>query len=193
MTSSIRSLRILSYLAAAAVAASGFAPTASAQAGLQSNVITAALKATRVPSLTLTLNSGGNPTIANLTDGTTNDFGAINVTAAWDLNPATAASVRLIGWFADPTQALVNGTDKIASSLVSGKVGTGGTFSAFTSSAVGGVGVAGASNQLYSVAITGANKKTSRTDDLFIRIDLSAATTVPGDYTGTLNLRAVTQ
>lgn len=193
MISFTRSLRNVAYVAASAAAITGFASTASAQAGLQSNVITAALTATRVPSLSLTLNSGANPTIASLTDGTTNDFGAVNVTAAWDLNPGTTASVRLIGWFADPTQALVNGTDKIASSLVSGKVGTGGTFSAFTSNAVGGVGVAGASNQFYSVAITGANKKTSRTDDLFIRIDLTSAITVPGDYTGTLNLRAVTQ
>jgi hypothetical protein len=172
---------------------------ASAQAGLTSNTENVSLSAVKSSSLTVTVNSGGSQSIASITDGTTNDFpSSVNITTAWDINP-TAASVTLVGYFATPASALTNGTFNIASSLVKGKVTTAGapgaptSFTAFTNNAVGGVGAAGGSLTLFSETITGANKKSNRTIDLSLQLDLTGQTTTPGTYTGTLNLRAVTQ
>ena len=172
---------------------------ASAQAGLTSNTGTVTLNATKSPSLTVTVNSGANYSISSITDGTTNDFPvAVNITTAWDVNPS-AASVTLVGYFTTPTAALTNGTFNIPSSSVKGKVTTAGisgapaAFTAFTNNGVGGVGTAGGSLTLLAEAITGANKSASRTFDLALQLDLNGQTTTPGTYTGTLNLRAVTQ
>jgi len=175
------------------------AAKASAQAGLSSNIATVSLSAVKSPSLTVTVNSGGTQNISSITDGTTNDFpSSVNITTAWDVNPS-AASVSLVGYFATPTAALTNGTFNIASSSVKGKVTTAGapgapaTFTAFTNNAVGVVGTAGGSLTLFTETITGANKSSSRTIDLALQLDLTGQTTTPGTYTGTLNLRAVTQ
>ena len=172
---------------------------ASAQAGLMSNTATVSLSAVKSSSLTVTVNSGGTQNIAAITDGTTNDFpSSVNITTAWDINPS-AASVTLVGYFAAPTAALTNGTFNIASSLVKGKVTTASvpgaptSFTAFTNNAVGGVGMAGGSLTLFTETITGTNKSSSRTIDLALQLDLTGQTTTPGTYTGTLNLRAVTQ
>jgi hypothetical protein len=175
------------------------AAKASAQAGLSSNIDTVSMRAVKSPSLTVTVNSGGTQNISSITDGTTNDFpSSVNITTAWDVNPS-AASVSLVGYFATPTAALTNGTFNIASSSVKGKVTTAGapgapaTFTAFTNNAVGAVGTAGGSLTLFTETITGANKSSSRTIDLALQLDLTGQTTTPGTYTGTLNLRAVTQ
>jgi len=172
---------------------------ASAQAGLTSTPATVSLSAVKSPSLTVTVNSGGTQTIAAITDNATNDFpSSVNITTAWDVNPS-AASVTLVGYFTTPTAALTNGTFNIPSSSVKGKVTTAGisgapaAFTAFTNNAVGGVGTAGGSLTLLAEAITGANKSVSRTFDLALQLDLTGQTTTPGTYTGTLNLRAVTQ
>jgi len=172
---------------------------ASAQAGLTSNIATVSLSAVKSPSLTVTVNSGNAQNINSITDGTTNDFpSAVNITTAWDVNPSDA-SVTLVGYFATPSAALTNGTFNIASSSVKGKVTTAGisgapaAFTAFTNNAVGGVGVAGGSLTLLAETITGVNKSASRTFDLALQLDLTSQTTTPGTYTGTLNLRAVTQ
>jgi hypothetical protein len=184
-------------VAAAALAIS--AATASAQAGLTSNVATVSLSATKSSSLTVTVNSGGTQSIASITDGTTNNFpSSVNITTAWDINPS-AASVTLVGYFSNAASALVSGSNNIASSLVKGRVPTAGapgapaSFTAFTQNAVAGVGTASGSLTLFSETITAANKSSSRTIDLDLQIDLTGQTTTPGTYTGTLNLRAVTQ
>jgi hypothetical protein len=168
---------------------------ARAQAGLQSNIATVTINATKVASLTVAVNSGGTQTLATLTDNAINTFATpVNITTSWDINPS-AASVVLVGYFSTPAQALANGTDYIASSLIQGRVSTGSptTFTAFTQNAVGGVGSAGGTLQLFSQPITGANKKSNRTDNLDLRIDLTGQTATAGTYAGTLNLRAVTQ
>jgi hypothetical protein len=172
---------------------------ASAQAGLTSSIATVSLSAVKSPSLTVTVNSGNSQSITSITDGTTNDFpSAVNITTAWDVNPS-AASVTLVGYFTTPTAALVNGTFNIPSSSVKGKVTTGGisgapaAFTAFTSNAIGGVGTAGGSLTILAENITGSNKSAIRTFDLALQLDLTGQTTTPGTYTGTLNLRAVTQ
>ena len=171
----------------------------SAQAGVTSNTATVSLSAVKSSSLTVTVNSGGTQNIASITDGTTNDFpSAVNITTAWDINP-TAASVTLVGYFTTPTAALTNGSFNIASSLVKGMVTTASvpgaptSFTPFTNNAVGVVGTAGGSLTLFVEPITGANKKSSRTIDLALQLDLTGQTTTPGTYNGTLNLRAVTQ
>lgn len=170
------------------------ASIASAQAGILSNAATVSINATKPASLTITINSGASQTLASLTDNAVNSFATpVNITTAWDINPS-AASVVLVGYFATPAQALANGTDFIASSLVKGRLGGAGAFNPFSGAAVGSVGVAGGSLTLFSQAITGANKRANRTDDLFLQIDLTGQPAVTaGTYAGTLNLRAITQ
>jgi hypothetical protein len=189
-------LRTLPFAAAAITLASA---TASAQAGLSSNVANVSLSAVKTSSLTVTVNSGGTQSMASITDGTTNDFSsAVNITTAWDINPS-AGSVSLVGYFATPASALTNGTFNIGSNLVKGKVTTAGapgaptSFTAFTGNAVGAAGTAGGSLTLFTETVNGANKKSNRTIDLALQLDLTGQTTTPGTYTGTLNLRAVTQ
>ena len=189
----------LRTLPVAAAALTLVAAHASAQAGLTSNTENVSLSAVKTPSLTVTVNSGGTQNIASITDGATNDFpSAVNITTAWDINPS-ASAVTLVGYFATPASAMTNGTFNIASSLVKGKVTTAGapgaptSFTAFTNNAVGGVGSAGGSLTLFSETITAANKQSNRTIDLALQLDLTGQTTTPGTYTGTLNLRAVTQ
>ena len=172
---------------------------ASAQAGLLSTVATVSLSAVKSPSLTVTVNSGGTQSISSITDNATNDFpSSVNITTAWDVNPS-AASVSLVGYFTTATAALTNGTFNIPSSSVKGKVTTAGApgapaaFTAFTSNAVGAAGTAGGSLTLFTETITGANKAANRTIDLALQLDLTGQSTTPGTYTGTLNLRAVTQ
>ena len=164
--------------------------SAVAQVGLTSNVATVALTATKNSTLTVSPNAS-TATLASITDNSTaNNFTPVSLTTAWNLT--AGSSVRLIGWFATPAQALVNGTDLIPSSKVEGRVGAT-PFAAFTSGAVGGVGVAGGSLQLFSQAVAAGSYFGSRTDQLDLRLNLTGTTTMAGDYTGTLNLQAVVQ
>jgi hypothetical protein len=174
-----------------------FAGVAQAQSGLLSNTATVTINATKQAALTVAINSGGTQTMANLTDNVVNTFASpVNITTSWDINPS-ATAVTLVGYFTTPAQALANGPDFIASSLVKGRLGTSGAFNPFTGAAVtggaGSVGVAGGSLSLFTQAISGANKKSNRTDDLYLQIDLTGQTVSAGTYAGTLNLRAITQ
>jgi hypothetical protein len=169
----------------------------SAQSGLLSNTATVTINATKPTALSITINSGGTQTLASLTDNAANNFSTpVNITTAWDINPS-AAAVVVVGYFSTPAQALANGTDYIASSLVKGRLGAAGAFNPFSGGVVNGgaasVGVAGGTLQLFSQNINGTNKKSSRTDDLHLQIDLTGQTATAGTYAGTLNLRAITQ
>jgi len=165
------------------------ASTAVAQVGLLSNAGTVALTATKSPTLTVTPNVP-TATLANITDNSTvNNFTPVSLTTSWNLTAGT--SVRLIGWFATPAQALVNGTDFIPSSKVEGRVGAA-AYSPFTGAALGAVGVAGGSLQLFSQGLAGSFFG-SRTDQLDLRLNLTGTTTLAGDYLGTLNLQAIVQ
>src|SRR5919112_4316319 len=135
---------------------------ASAQPGLTSNVATVSLSAVKATSLTVAVNSGSTQSIASITDNATNNFpSSVNITTSWDINPS-AASVSLVAYFSNAASALTNGTFNIATSLVKGRVPTAGapgapaSFTAFTQSAVGGVGTAGGSLTLFSETITPA-------------------------------------
>jgi hypothetical protein len=166
------------------------ASSALAQVGLTSNVATVALTATKNATLTVSP-SASTASIASITDNSaSNNFTPVSLTTAWNLT--TGSTVRLIGWFATPAQALVNGTDFIPSSKVEGRVGAA-AYAAFTSGAVGGVGVAAGSLQLFSQAVATGSYFGTRTDQLDLRLNLTGTTTMAGDYTGTLNLQAIVQ
>jgi hypothetical protein len=164
--------------------------TAVAQIGLTSNVATVALTATKNATLTVTPNAS-TATLASITDGSNvNDFTPVSLTTSWNLT--AGSSVRLIGWFATPAQALVNGANFIPSSKVEGRVGAT-AYAPFTGAALGGVGVAGGSLQLFSQAVGAGSFLGARTDQLDLRLDLTGTTTLAGDYLGTLNLQAIVQ
>ena len=164
--------------------------TAVAQVGLLSNVATVALTATKNATLTVTPNASTS-TLASITDGSNvNDFTPVSLTTSWNLT--AGSSVRLIGWFATPAQALVNGANFIPSSKVEGRVNAA-AYAPFTGAALGGVGVAGGSLQLFSQAVGAGSFFGTRTDQLDLRLDLTGTTTFAGDYLGTLNLQAIVQ
>jgi hypothetical protein len=163
---------------------------AQAQIGLLSNVATVALTATKNATLTVTPNAS-TATLASITDNSNvNDFTPVSLTTAWNLT--AGSSVRLIGWFATPAQALVNGTDFIPSSKVEGRVGAT-AYAPFSSAAVGGVGVAAGSLQLFSQGVGVGSFFGTRTDQLDLRLNLAGTTTLAGDYIGTLNVQAIVQ
>jgi hypothetical protein len=166
------------------------ATNARAQVGLTSNVATVALTATK--AATLSVNPAASvATLASITDGSNaNDFTPVSLTTSWNLT--AGSSVRLVGWFGTPAQALANGTDLIPSSKVEGRVNAT-AYAPFTGAPVGAVGVAGGSLQLFSQAVAAGSYFGSRVDVLDLRLDLTGTTTMAGNYTGTLNLQAIVQ
>jgi hypothetical protein len=170
---------------------------AEAQAGTVSAAQVISLAATKTTQLTIIVGSGAVQSIPSLTDNAVNSFPTpVVITTSWDVNPGQTNTVNLMAYFSTPTQALVGGTTQIPSSRVLGRMTTGlpVAFTAITQNAVGGIGTAGGSLRLFSLNISGANKKASRTDNLDLQLDLVGFPTLaPGLYTGTLNLRAVTQ
>ena len=166
------------------------AGNAHAQAGLTSNVATVALTATKAATLSVTPAASA-ATLASITDGSNvNNFTPVSLTTAWNLS--AGSSVRLVGWFGTPAQALANGADFIPSSKVEGRVGAA-AYAPFTAAPVGSVGVAGGSLELFSESVGVGSYFGSRTDQLDLRLDLTGTTTMAGDYTGTLNLQAIVQ
>jgi hypothetical protein len=164
--------------------------TAVAQVGLTSNLATVALTATKTATLTVTPNAS-TATLASITDNSSaNNFTAVSLTTAWNLT--AGSSVQLVGWFATPAQALVNGTDFIPSSKVEGRLNAT-AYAPFTGAAVAGLGVAGGSLQLFSQPVAAASFLGSRTDQLDLRLNLTGTSTHAGDYLGTLNVQAIVQ
>ncbi len=195
MTSSRSWLRLC---LSGALVATGTAQAA-AQVGTVSNAQVISLAAAKSSRLSLAVTSGATQSMPSFTDNTTNNFPSpVVIQTQWDLNPGQTGSVGVIAWFATPAQALfsaVSGT-AIPSSRMRGRVVTGVpvTFTAFTQNGVSGVGTAGGSLQLLNVNVTGANKTTTRSDNLQLQLDLTGAPVLPpGTYSGTLNIQAVTQ
>jgi hypothetical protein len=186
----------LGFLVPAAALAFG-AREAVAQSGTGSPVQIIALAATKTSQLSVTVSSGAVQTIASLTDNAVNTFPTpVAVTTAWDVNPGQTNTVNLVAYFTTPAQALVGTTAQIPSSRVLGRMTTGlpVAFTAITQNGLGGVGTVGGSLRLFAQNISGPNKNSSRTDNLELQINLTGFPTLaPGLYTGTLNLKAVTQ
>lgn len=186
----------LILLASGAVLALG-AREARAQAGTVSAARVIAFSATKISQLSVTVSSGAVQSIPSLTDNAVNNFPTpVVITTTWDVNPGQTNTVNLMAYFTTPAQALSSGANLIPASRVLGRMTTGlpVAFTAITQNAVGGVGTAGGSLRLFAQNITGTNKKASRTDNLNLQINLVGIPTLPiGTYSGTLNLRAVTQ
>lgn len=169
-----------------------FVPVTRAQ--LNSNLGTVALNATLSESLTMTVNSGStvNFTLAPNTAGNSGSATS-SVTTAWVLKPGRT-TVAVWAYFTSATSALVHqtagNTVDIPSSAVKIQVGGAGAFNALT--AVSPFNAAASGLQIgTSIAITGVNKSSSRTDTLAYQIDTTVVPQLPADtYIGTLNLQA---
>jgi hypothetical protein len=185
-------LRLL-VSAAATLAA---AERAEAQVGSVGNPRVIALSALRPGTLTVGVLSGMVQNLPNVQDNLLNNFPTpVVIVTQWNVNPGQTNTVNLMAYFTTPAQALIGGAIQIPSSRVRARMTTGlpVTFTAFTQNAVGGIGTAGGSLRLFTQNITGINKNSSRTDNLDLQLDLVGMTLLPGTYTGTLNIRAVTQ
>jgi len=167
-------------------------PPSSAQ--INSNTGTVTLNATLSESLTVAVNSGStvNFTLAPNTAANTGST-TTGVTTAWVLKPGRTA-VALWAYFGSVTAALVHQTAgnvvDIPSSAVKIQVGGAGPFNALT--AVSPFNAAASGLQIGSaIAITGANKNSSRSDTLAYQIDTTVVPQLPADtYIGTLNIQA---
>ena len=148
-------------------------------------------------ALSVTIQSGGVQTIPGIADNTVTNFPSpVVVQTAWNVNPGQTNTVDLVAYFSLPAQAMVGGSTQIPSSRVLGRMTTGlpTTFTAITQNGIGGVGAAGGSLHLFAVNISGANKNASRTDNLDLQLNLVGFPPLAaGNYTGVLNIRAVTQ
>lgn len=178
-----------------AVLIAGGGEQVTAQVGAVGNPRVITLSAIRPGSLTVGVTSGMVQNMVNVVDNTLNSFPSpVVIVTQWNVNPGQTNTVDLMAYFTVPAQALVGAT-QIPSSRVRGRVTTGlpVAFTPISQNAVGGIGTAGGSLQLFSQTITGINKNGSRTDNLDLQLDLVGLSLPPGTYTGTLNIRAVTQ
>ena len=173
---------------------------ASAQAAVQSTVSSLpTVSSALAGSIAISIGSGAIQTLGAVTDNVANDFpSTVSITLTWDLHPSTA-SVQVIGYFTDPAAAMTSGSVAIPSSWLKGRVLTAGalgaptTYTAFTQNGGGGVGTAGGSLSLLTQPVLGYSKAGSQTIDLQLQLDLVGRALGAGTYSGTLNIRAVTQ
>jgi len=190
------------FLRLCVVACAGSAPlsgVASAQGGVQSTVVGVPTSAVMASSIAVGVSSGAIQTLSSVIDNAANNFPSpVTITLTWDLQPSTGA-VQVLAYFANPVAAMTSGPVAIPSSWLQGRVMTSGTpgapttFTPFTQNAVAGVGAAGGSLALMSQQVLGNSRTGTRTIDLELRLDLTGRVLTPGTYTGTLNIRAVTQ
>ncbi len=180
-----RALALAAVLAATATAAE-------AQVGLTSNSATVALTATKAATLTL---SAVTPTasLASITDNSTaNNFTPVSVTTDWNLT--AGSTVNLVGWFAVPAQALANGTSFIPSSRVAGSASARPRSRRSTPARWVERGRGG--RKPHALQPVGRSATLLKHPDRPARPAARPgrfATTVAGDYTGTLNLQAIVQ
>lgn len=186
----------------ACIASSLLAETTSAQATVYSTVNAlpvASAAALATGSIAVTVGSGAVQALGTVIDNSTNTFPSlVSITLTWDLHPSTG-NVQVIGYFANPTAAMTAGPMSIPSSWLKGRVltaempGAPTSYTAFTQNAVGGVGSAGGSLSLLTQPVLGNSKTGTRTIDLQLQLDLTGRVLTPGNYSGILNIRAVTQ
>jgi hypothetical protein len=164
---------------------------------LMGQVQVISLAAAAPGTLTVQVQSGGTQTIAGVVDNAVNNFPSpIVIRTEWNVRPGQTNTVRLVAYFAVPAQALVGGSTQIPSSRVLARMVTGipVTFTPLTQNPTGGVGSTGGSLRLFSVNINGGNRRTGRTDNLDLQLNLVGFPPLAaGAYAGVLNLRAVTQ
>lgn len=161
----------------------------------QSQIIS--LAAARPGELIVVIQAGASQNIAAVSDNAVNNFPSpVRIYTEWNVRANQTNTLNLVAYFTLPAQAMVGAGTQIPSSRLQGRMITGipGTFTGFTQNGVGGVGSAGGSLRLYSLNINNGNRRSNRTDDLDLRLDLVGFPTLPaGTYTGVLNIRLVTQ
>ena len=177
------------------LALSAFHALGAQELSAQSQIIS--LAAARRGELIVTVQSGAVQNIAAVTDNAVNNFPApIVINTDWNVRANQTNTLNLVAYFTLPAQAMVGGTTQIPSSRMQGRMTTGipTAFTAFTQNGLGGVGTAGGSLRLFSLNITNGNRRTNRTDNLDLRLNLVGFPPLAaGAYTGVLNIRAVTQ
>lgn len=168
--------------------------TSTGMAQLNSNDATVSLNATLAESLTVTVNSGAtvNFTLAANTAANAGST-STGLTTAWVLKPGRT-SVAIWAYFSSSAQALLHqtsgNTTDVPSAAVKIQVGGSGPFNALTN--VSPFNAAASGLQVgASIAITAANKNSSRADTLAYQIDTTVVPQLQADtYIGTLNLQA---
>ena len=184
-----------------AIAGSALLPgVASSQAKVLSTVSSQPMAvAAAAGAISVNIASGAIQSLSGVVDNEPNNFpSSVGITLTWDLAPSTGA-VQVIGYFSNPAVAMANGPVSIPSGWIRGRVLTAGvhgappTYTPFTQNGAGGVGSAGGSLLLFSQPILGYSKTGTLTVDLPLQLDLTGRTLAAGSYSGTLNIRAVSQ
>ena len=185
------SLSLRVFILTGALAVSLVAAPASAQ--VTSSMQQIALGAIKGQSVTLGAPSPSSQGL-NLVDGAITEWAVpFSLTVSWDVTNSPTTTVKLVGYFPTPSQALVYTTSYIPSSSIEASIDNGVTWTPVTSNAVGGIGSAGGSVVLYTSAPTdGANKTGSATVTFKLRLNLTAGpATIAGIYAGTFYLMAI--
>ncbi len=177
-----------------------FPGVASSQAKVLSTVSPApAVAAAAASAISVSVASGAIQSLPAIVDNAPNNFpSTVGITLTWDLTPSTG-SVQVIGYFTNPAVAMTSGPVSIPSSWIRARVLTAGVpgaptaYTPFTQSGTGGVGSSGGSLVLFNQPILGYSKAGTLTVDLQLQLDLTGRTLAAGSYSGTLNIRAVTQ
>jgi hypothetical protein len=149
------------------------------------------LQSTTASTLTVSIPTGSSMNFTLVQGAAANGSTPATISTSWDLNPGQVGTVSLYGYFTTPSAALTGTGYDIASTYVEGQMTTGlpTTYVPFTQTNL--LGTAGGSLLLYVELITGINKTKTRTDDLNVRINLTASPAVPvGNYSGTLHIQA---
>ncbi|HSQ59174.1 MAG TPA: hypothetical protein VLT84_01865 [Acidobacteriota bacterium] len=184
----LRSSRALGLALSALVllfaAGSGRAQMLSGLTGMTLNAVTPT-------SLTISIPSGSSVSFALVQGGPANGSVPTVIQTSWSVNPGLVGTVRLYGYFSAPAAALAGTGYNIASTYVEGRMATGAAVAYAPFTQTNPVGPAGGSLLLFSETITGTNKTKTRSDNLDLRINLTASPPVPvGTYAGTLRLVA---
>lgn len=150
-------------------------------------------------AISVSIGSGAIQSLSGVTDNAQNTFpSTVSITLTWDLHPSTG-SVQVLGYFSNPASAMTSGPVSVPSSWIRGRVLTAGvtsaptSYTAFTQNGAGSIGSAGGSLLLFSQPVLGYSKTGTRTVDLQLQLDLTGRVLTPGSYSGTLNIRAVSQ
>ena len=193
-------MRFLRLCVATSGCSALLAGVASGQANVHSTVSSIpTVSAALAGSIAISVGAGAAQSLGNVVDNVANNFpSAVSITLTWDLQPSTG-NVQVVGYFTNPMAAMTSGPVSIPSSWLKGRVATPDipgaptSFTAFTQNGVGGVGTAGASLSLIRQPVLGYSKTGTQTFDLQLQLDLVGRVLTPGSYSGTLNIRAVTQ
>lgn len=164
-----------------------------AQAQISSSLQQVALGAIKGQSVTLSVPSPASQGTSIVDGGTSEYAQTITTTVGWDVANSGTTTVKLVGYFQNPAQALAFDTWYIPSSSLEASTDNGATWQAFTGNAVGGIGSTGGSLVLYTSAPTsGDNKTNSAVVSFKLRLNLTAGPeTTAGIYAGTLYLMAI--